>query len=566
MLETRISMLLQRSLLVMNKRLIDWPTFLGALSLLLLVTVPLVLFPKSGKEFVDKANEFITTQFGVLYLIVGLGIFFFLIYVAFSDNGRVKLGEEDERPEFNNFSWAGMLFCAGIGSSILYWGTIEWAYYYQGPPFGVEPGTKEAILWASTYGIFHWGPIAWAIYTLPALPMAYFYYVRKKPVLKISEATRPLIGKYADGPLGTLIDVLFMFGLLGGAGTTLALGTPMIAEGINALTGIPVTMVLKTMILILVTAIFAISAYSGLRKGIKVLSDVNLILSIVLLLFVLIFGPTRFLVETTTNSVGFLLDNFFHMSTWTEPFNTLGPYEKTNFPESWTVFYWAWWLVYAPFVGLFVAKISRGRSIKQMILGTIGYGTFGSILFFGILGNYGLHMQLTGKFDVVSVLNDRGAPRAIIEIIGQLPLSWLMIFIFVILAIIFLATTFDSSSYILASVVQHEVEDEPLRWNRLFWAFALCLMPLVLMFVGGLSTLQTASIVGGFPLLFIMIMLGWSFMRASTEDIRASEHYEPKTFSLNYKKILQTLRRRKKKEEQQQGPVDAHFEENKKDE
>ncbi|TKD70019.1 BCCT family transporter [Pseudalkalibacillus hwajinpoensis] len=550
----------------MNKRLIDWPTFLGALSLLLLVTVPLVLFPKSGKEFVDKANEFITTQFGVLYLIVGLGIFFFLIYVAFSDNGRVKLGEEDERPEFNNFSWAGMLFCAGIGSSILYWGTIEWAYYYQGPPFGVEPGTKEAILWASTYGIFHWGPIAWAIYTLPALPMAYFYYVRKKPVLKISEATRPLIGKYADGPLGTVIDVLFMFGLLGGAGTTLALGTPMIAEGINVLTGIPVTMVLKTMILILVTAIFAISAYSGLRKGIKVLSDVNLILSIVLLLFVLIFGPTRFLVETTTNSVGFLLDNFFHMSTWTEPFNSLGPYEKTDFPESWTVFYWAWWLVYAPFVGLFVAKISRGRSIKQMILGTIGYGTFGSILFFGILGNYGLHMQLMGKFDVVSVLNDRGAPRAIIEIIGQLPLSWLMIFIFVILAIIFLATTFDSSSYILASVVQHEVEDEPLRWNRLFWAFALCLMPLVLMFVGGLSTLQTASIVGGFPLLFIMIMLGWSFMRASTEDIRASEHYEPKTFSLNYKKILQTLRRRKKKEEEQKGPVDAHFEEEKKDE
>ncbi|WP_226657122.1 BCCT family transporter [Pseudalkalibacillus hwajinpoensis] len=547
----------------MDKRLIDWPTFLGALSLLLLVTVPLVLFPESGKEFVNKANEFVTTQFGVLYLLVGLGIFFFLIYVAFSDNGRVRLGEEDERPEFNNFSWAGMLFCAGIGSSILYWGTIEWAYYYQGPPFGLEPGTEEAILWASTYGIFHWGPIAWAIYTLPALPMAYFYYVRKKPVLKISEATRPLIGNLVDGPLGTIIDVLFMFGLLGGAGTTLALGTPMIAEGIDALTGIGVTMVLKTLILVLVTAIFAISAYSGLKKGIKVLSDINLVLSIFLLLFVLLFGPTRFLVETTTNSVGLLMDNFFHMSTWTEPFNALGPYDKTGFPESWTVFYWAWWLVYAPFVGLFVAKISRGRSIKQMILGTISYGTLGSLLFFGILGNYGLHMQLTGEFDVIKVLNDEGAPRAIIETIGQLPLSWFMIFIFVVLAIIFLATTFDSSSYILASVVQKEVKDEPLRWNRLFWAFALCLMPLVLMFVGGLGTLQTASIVGGFPLLFIMIMLGWSFMRASTADIKASEHYEPKTFSLNYKKILQSIRRKKPK--QKKGPVDAHFEEEKKD-
>ncbi|PFG13787.1 MULTISPECIES: BCCT family transporter [unclassified Bacillus (in: firmicutes)] len=548
----------------MDKRLIDWPTFLGALSLLLLVTVPLVLFPEKGKEIVNKANEFVTTQFGVLYLLVGLGIFFFLIYVAFSDNGRVRLGEEDERPEFNNFSWAGMLFCAGIGSSILYWGTIEWAYYYQGPPFGLEPGTEEAILWASTYGIFHWGPIAWAIYTLPALPMAYFYYVRKKPVLKISEATRPLIGKLVDGPLGTIIDVLFMFGLLGGAGTTLALGTPMIAEGIDALTGIGVTMVLKTLILVLVTAIFAISAYSGLKKGIKILSDINLVLSIFLLLFVLIFGPTRFLVETATNSVGLLLDNFFHMSTWTEPFNALGPYDKTGFPESWTVFYWAWWIVYAPFVGLFVAKISRGRSIKQMILGTISYGTFGSLLFFGILGNYGLHMQLTGEFDVIGVLNDEGAPRAIIETIGQLPFSWFMIFIFVVLAIIFLATTFDSSSYILASVVQKEVKDEPLRWNRLFWAFALCLMPLVLMFVGGLGTLQTASIVGGFPLLFIMIMLGWSFMRASTADIKASEHYDPKTFSLNYKKILQSIKRKKTKK--QKGPVDAHFEEDKKDE
>ncbi|QHA92469.1 BCCT family transporter [Bacillus sp. N1-1] len=547
----------------MDKRLIDWPTFLGALSLLLLVTVPLVLFPEKGKEIVNKANEFVTTQFGVLYLLVGLGIFFFLIYVAFSDNGRVRLGEEDERPEFNNFSWAGMLFCAGIGSSILYWGTIEWAYYYQGPPFGLEPGTEEAILWASTYGIFHWGPIAWAIYTLPALPMAYFYYVRKKPVLKISEATRPLIGKLVDGPIGTIIDVLFMFGLLGGAGTTLALGTPMIAEGIDALTGIGVTMVLKTLILVLVTAIFAISAYSGLKKGIKILSDINLVLSIFLLLFVLIFGPTRFLVETATNSVGLLLDNFFHMSTWTEPFNALGPYDKTGFPESWTVFYWAWWIVYAPFVGLFVAKISRGRSIKQMILGTISYGTFGSLLFFGILGNYGLHMQLTGEFDVIGVLNDEGAPRAIIETIGQLPFSWFMIFIFVVLAIIFLATTFDSSSYILASVVQKEVKDEPLRWNRLFWAFALCLMPLVLMFVGGLGTLQTASIVGGFPLLFIMIMLGWSFMRASTADIKASEHYDPKTFSLNYKKILQSIKRKKTKK--QKGPIDAHFEEDKKD-
>jgi betaine/carnitine transporter, BCCT family len=551
---------------MMTNRIIDWTTFLGALFLLLLVTVPLILFPEQGQEYVNSAKEYMTSTFGVLYLIVGLGIFFFLVYVAFSDNGKIMLGEKGERPKFNNFSWAGMLFCAGIGSSILYWGTIEWAYYYQGPPFGLTPGSKESIAWASTYGIFHWGPIAWAIYTLPALPIAYFYYVRKKPVLKISEATRPLIGKLADGPLGTVIDILFIFGLLGGAGTTLALGTPMIAEGFHYMTGIPVNMVLNVAILALVTLIFAISAYSGLKKGIKILSDVNLILAIILLGFVFIFGPTKFILETTTNSVGLMLDNFFHMSTWTEPYNALGPYEKTSFPETWTVFYWAWWVVYAPFVGLFVAKISRGRTIRQMIVGTIVYGTIGSLLFFGVLGNYGLHLQLTGSFDVISVLNNQGAPKAIIQVISQLPLSFLMVFIFTILAVIFLATTFDSSSYILAAVVQKEVKDEPLKWNRLFWAFALCFLPIVLMFLGGLDTLQTASIVGGFPLLFIMIMLGWSFMKASNQDIRASEHYEPKTITLNYRKILQKVKSRKEKKKAQLGPVDAHFENEKRDE
>ncbi|QHE51890.1 BCCT family transporter [Pontibacillus sp. HMF3514] len=533
----------------MNRKIIDWPTFIGALALLLIVTIPLIIFPDQGKEFVNQANSMITSNVGSLYLVVGLGIFFFLIYVAFSKNGHVKLGDEGERPEFSTFSWAAMLFCAGIGSSILYWGTIEWAYYFQNPPFGMEAGTKEAIAWSSAYGIFHWGPIAWAIYTLPALPMAYFYYVRKTPVLKISYACRPLFGDKVDGPLGKTIDILFMFGLLGGAGTTLALGAPMIAQGVNQITGIEVSLTLKTFILLLCTVIFAISAYSGLKKGIKILSDLNLWLAIFLLAFVFIFGPTRFLSETATNSIGLILDNFFHMSTWTEPFTDMGPFTETKFPESWTVFYWAWWLVYAPFVGLFIARISRGRTIRQMILGTILYGTLGCILFFGIIGNYGLHMQLTGSYDVISVLNDQGAPTAIINIINELPLGPFMVFIFTVLAIIFLATTFDSSSYILSSVVQKEVKEEPLRWNRLFWAFTLCFLPLVLMFLGGLNTLQTASIVGGFPLLFIMIILAWSFIKASTDDIKASDEYTSKTIHLDSEKILHRLKRKRRQKQ-----------------
>ncbi|GGF24590.1 transporter [Halobacillus andaensis] len=516
----------------MNTKLIDWGTFIGALILLLGVTIPLILFPEGGKEVVNQANTFVSGNFGVMYMIMGLLIFAFLLFVAFSKNGQIKLGDEGEEPEFNTFSWAAMLFAAGIGSSILYWAVIEWAYYYEGPPFGVEGGSPEAIQWSTAYGIFHWGPIAWAIYTLPALPIAYFYYVRKKPVLKVSEAVRPVLGRRVEGPLGTVIDVLFMFGLMGGAGTTLALGTPMIAEGISDLTGVEVTLGLQAFIMLICTTIFAISAYSGLRRGIKVLSDINLWLSIFILAFIFFVGPTRFISETTFNSLGIIMDNFFKMATWMEPFANIGDFEETLFPESWTVFYWAWWLVYAPFVGLFVARISRGRTIRQMVLGTMIYGTLGCILFFGIMGNFGLYMQLTGQLDVIGFLDTNGAPATIIEIMNQLPLAKFIVLIFTILAIIFLATTFDSSSYILAAVVQKKVEGEPLRWNRLFWAFALCIMPLTLMFLGGLETLQTASIVGGFPLIFIMFLLAWSFMKASNTDIRASDNYESPTIHI----------------------------------
>ncbi|RWZ58180.1 BCCT family transporter [Halobacillus fulvus] len=540
----------------MKTKLIDWPTFIGALVLLLGTTIPLVVFPEGGQIFVNQANEFVSGNFGALYMVMGLVIFLFLVYVAFSKNGSIKLGDEGEKPEFNTFSWAAMLFAAGIGSSILYWSVIEWAYYYEGPPFGLEPNSKEAIQWSTAYGIFHWGPIAWAIYTLPALPIAYFYYVRKKPVLKVSEAVRPVLGNAVDGPIGTIIDVLFMFGLMGGAGTSLALGTPMIAEGVSELTGLPVNLGTQTAIMLLCTLIFAVSAYSGLKRGIKFLSDINLWLSIFILAFIFIFGPTRFISETTVNSVGILADNFFKMATWLEPFGNYGAFEETLFPESWTVFYWAWWLVYAPFVGLFVARISRGRTVRQMVLGTMVYGTFGSILFFGIMGNFGLYLQLTGGFDVIAYLNEYGAPATIIEVINQLPLARVMVLAFTVLALIFLATTFDSSSYILASVVQKNVEGEPLRWNRLFWAFSLCIMPLALLYLGGLSTLQTASIVGGFPLIFIMFLLAWSFMRASNQDIQASDQYEPSTIHIERWKKKKKKRKRSALEVLQDKPND----------
>nr|WP_188013246.1 BCCT family transporter [Photobacterium damselae] len=517
----------------LNFQLIDRPTFFGALGLLISTVVPLLLFPKEGAEWIAIAKSFMTDKLGFLYLGLGVAAFFFMIYIVFSDIGQIKLGDPDEAPEFKTASWAAMLFCGGIGASILYWGAIEWAYYYQSPPFQLEPGSEEAARWAATYGIFHWGPIAWSIYLVPALPIAYFFYVRKQPVLKVSAALMPVIGEArSHGWVGKLVDVLFIFGLLGGGATTLGLAAPLITEGVNYLFGVPKTSETQVVVLLVCTAIFAYSAYAGMEKGIKLLSNINFWGALGLLAFILICGPTIFMLETGLDSLGRMLSNFFVMATWAEPFGGYGSFADTHFPQDWTIFYWAWWLVFAPSMGLFVARISRGRTIKQMVTGSIFFGSMGCFLFFMILGNYGLSLQLSGALDVVGILNAEGATKAIFSILEQLPFSTFVIAAFTVLCLIFTATTFDSISYILASVVQNNVTEEPMRWNRLFWAFALSFMPSVLLFMGGLSTLQTAAIVGGLPLLVIAVMLMVSAVKAATLDLSHQEGYEDPTINI----------------------------------
>jgi BCCT family betaine/carnitine transporter len=507
--------------------LIDKPTFFGALGLLLIVTLPLMLFPEQGAAWVNSARNFLTDQLGFLYLALGLGAGIFMMYIAFSDIGRISLGHPDEEPEFPTVSWAAMLFCAGIGASILYWGTIEWAYYYQSPPFQVEGGSTEAARWAAAYGIFHWGPLAWAIYLIPALPIAYFFYVRDRNVLKVSEALLPVLGeKKAHGKTGTLVDVLFVFGMLGGGATSLGLAAPLINEGAHELFGAPRNLTTQIIVLLLCTSIFGASAYAGLKSGIQRLSNINMWLALLLLAFVFIAGPTIFLANTGIDSLGRVFSNIIQMATWIEPFGDFEGFESTHFPQDWTIFYWAWWLAYAPSVGLFIARISRGRTIREVIFGSMFYGTLGCFLFFMCLGNLGLYLQLSGQVDVVSILNNESPTAAIFAILGSLPLRYVVIGTYTVLAVIFAATTFDSISYILASVTQRKIEGEPIRWNRLFWAFALSFMPIALLLLGGLQTLQTASIVGGAPLLIVALLLCMALVKVARFDLKHQADFD----------------------------------------
>ncbi|MBZ5487859.1 BCCT family transporter [Halomonas aquamarina] len=503
------------------------PIFFGSLALLIAVTLPLILFPEMGRVWVMVAQSFVTDNFGVLYQAMGIASLGFMFYIIFSDIGQIKLGDADSEPEFSLFSWGAMLFAAGIGGAVVFWGVVEWMYYLQSPPFHLEPFSEEATAWAATYGMFHWGPIAWSIYLVPALPMAYFLHVRKHKVLRISEAIRPVLGeRLARSWLGNIIDVLFIFGMLGGGATSLGILVPLINQGLGDVFDFTPNAVSQVGVLAGTTALFAISAWRGLKGGIEVLSDINMYLGLGILLFVLTVGPTVFILDTGLNSIGLMLSNIIQMATWTEPFGALGGFEETGFAKSWTVFYWAWWLVFAPTVGLFIARISKGRRIKTMVAGSLFFGSLGCALFFIILGNYGLYLQLSGTLDVIQIMNDQSANVAFYAVLGQLPFSWLLTLAVVILLSIFTATTFDSIAYILSSAAEKSVNKEPARAHRLFWAFTLSFLPMSLLFLGGLETLQTASIVSGVPLLIIAVLLMVSMVRAAQYDLRYQPDYE----------------------------------------
>jgi BCCT family betaine/carnitine transporter len=493
---------------------IDKTNFAATLIIILLVSVPLVLDPVGGAELVQQSYKFITINFGWLYLLGGIAALLLVLWLAFGRFGRVTLGTEGEKPEFSTYSWVAMLFCAGVGAGLMYWSAIEWAYYYQSPPFGAEPQSAEAARWASSYGIFHWGIIAWAFYCLPTLAIAYPFYAERVPVLKYSVACHYWLKGREESPLARSMDFLFMIALIGGAGSSLGFSTPLIAALLSRLTGIEVSFGLEMVVVGICVVAFATSVFLGLEKGIKRLSDINMAAALLLLAFVLIAGPTLFIIKTSLNSIGVVAQNFLAMSSWTDPFT------ESGFVEDWTIFYWAWWIAYGPFVGLFVTRISRGRTIRQVVLGMLLYGTLGGALFYMVLGNYSLGLQLSGELDVLAVMAEADGNQAIVAGFDQLPLAELAIALFCFVSIVFSATTYDSASYTLASSASHHLHpsEDPPRWHRTFWAIALAILPVTLMYIGGIKVAQTAVLVVSLPILLTGVLSAWCLVKSLQQD------------------------------------------------
>jgi BCCT family betaine/carnitine transporter len=414
------------------------------------------------------------------------------------------------KPEFPTLSWVAMLFCAGVGAGLMYWCATEWAFYYESPPFGAEPRSPAAAEWASTYGLFHWGFTAWAFYCLPAIAIAYPYYVGKKDSLRFSLSCNWFLRGNEHGAAARVIDFLFMIALIGGASTGLGFSAPMIAACLAWLFGIQTSFELEVAVMAICVGLFVFSVWLGLQRGIKRLSDINMYLALGLLLFILVVGPTVFLLKTSLNGLGVMTQNFLRMNFWTDPFTGSG------FVENWTVFYWAWWIAFAPYVGLFITRISRGRTIRQVISGMLIFGSLGSWIFYMIIGNYALFLQLEEQLDVVNIMNTVSGNAAIVATLETLPLAPLVIGVFAVVSIVFAATTYDSASYSLASgaTLHLEAGDDPARWHRVFWAFALAVLPISLMFIGGLKTMQVTLLIVSLPILVVGVVMSVSLVKS----------------------------------------------------
>ena len=438
------------------------------------------------------------------------------IYMIFSRYGDIRLGHQTEKPEYKLLSWIGMLFSAGIGIGLLYWGTAEPLYHYMAPPLG-EGETVASAKLAMNISFLHYGFHVWALYGMVALALAYFHYRRGLP-LAIRSTLYPILGKKIYGGWGHTVDTLAVFGTMFGVVTTLGLGVLQINSGLESVFGIPNNITVQIILIAFITVLAGLSLFMGLDKGIKRLSDINIFLTIVLLSFVIILGPTQFIFNSFVENIGNYLHQVIPLGTWTESYEG-----QENWQSSWTIFYWAWWISWSPFVGVFVARISRGRTIREFTLGVLLIPITILFLWFTAFGGSAVHMELMAAADpnmaspglVEAVRADTGS--AIFKLMESYPLTTVFNLLIVLMIVLWFVTSSDSASFVIDMLTSGGDTDPP-KIQRLFWAGTEGVIAAVLLAAGGLGALQAASIVSGFPFAVVILVMMYSLLRGLSRD------------------------------------------------
>ncbi|MFD1018013.1 glycine betaine uptake BCCT transporter [Thalassobacillus hwangdonensis] len=463
----------------------------------------------------DKIQGFLTEKFGWFYLLSATGFLVFAIFLIFSKFGNIKLGKPDEEPEYPYITWFAMLFSAGMGIGLVFWGAAEPLSHFHAPPYG-EPMTDETAKVAMRYSFFHWGFHPWAIYAVLALALAYYKFRKNAPGV-ISAALTPLIGEQrVKGPIGITVDVIAVFATIFGVATSLGLGALQISAGLAYLfPGLEDTFTLQLSIIVIVTVLFMISAMTGLNKGIKYLSNTNIVLAISLMVFLLFAGPTNFIMDFFTTSFGSYIQNLPQMSFRLTPFSE----ENSSWVNGWTIFYWAWWISWAPFVGTFIARVSRGRTIREFILGVLLVPTIFGALWFSVFGGTAISLEFFDGHDIQSVVSDMGSEVALFAMLEYIPFGMVISIIGLLLISTFFVTSADSATFVLGMQTTGGSLN-PKNQVKFTWGVIQAGAAAVLLWQGGLTALQTAAIIAAFPFTFIMIMICFSLLKSFKEEAK----------------------------------------------
>lgn len=475
----------------------------------LAVTLLVVAMGFFRPEEMDRITQAIHTEIidkvGWGYLLAAFLFLIFSLYVAFSKFGRIKLGKQHEKPQYSYFGWFSMLFAAGMGIGLIFWGVAEPLSHYVNPPQYIEGSSGAAARFAMTYSFFHWGVHPWAIYITMSLAIAYFSFRRGMPPL-ISSCFYPLLGERINGPIGYAIDTLAVFATIFGIATSLGLGATQITSGLAFIFPIPNTFGVTLILIAAVTVLFLVSSSIGLDKGIQVLSRANVLIALVLLTFMLAVGPTSYILEVFTSTIGSYLSSIVDISLSTNPFRG---YEWT---QSWTLFYWAWWISWSPFVGLFVASISRGRTIREFVLGALLVPTLLTFFWFAVFGGSALNLELTeGAGLAARAIED--VSTVLFQVFEHYPLTLGLSIIAVLLLAVFFVTSADSATYVLAMMTSGGQLNPPM-WKKIAWGLLQSAVAAILLYTGGLEALQRMAIIAALPFAIVMLLLCRSLLKA----------------------------------------------------
>ncbi|MGD6854404.1 glycine betaine uptake BCCT transporter [Bacillus infantis] len=473
--------------------------------LLLLVLVLVGIFAPNQLENVTAGlQDFISNAFGWYYLILVTLLVIVCLYFLISPIGRLKLGKPEDKPEFSRVTWLAMLFSAGMGIGLVFWGAAEpLSHYAVSSPTG-ETGTAEALKDSMRFTYFHWGIHAWAIYGIVALVLAYFNFRHGEPGL-ISATLKPIFGDAVKGPLGKVIDVVAVLATVIGVATTLGFGAVQINGGLSFLFDIPSNFIVQLIIISIVTVLFMISAWSGLGKGIKILSNANMGLALVLFVLMFFIGPTLFILNLFTNTIGTYLQSLLQMSFRIAPLDP-GTREWIN---GWTIFYWAWWIAWSPFVGIFIARVSKGRSIREFVFGVLLVPTVIGFLWFSTFGGSAMYLEHVKNISISGLATE----ETLFAVFSNFPLGMVLSIIAIILVSTFFITSADSGTYVLGMMTTNG-SHTPGNRIKLTWGILLAVISLVLLYSGGLQALQNTMIVAALPFSVIMALMTISLIKA----------------------------------------------------